>query len=85
MSTPPLKNPVLRWLVMSAALFLAPNLQPQEIRLKPSIVHSCPRISSAESLSDLHDARFSDVSLVAERFGAGKEPPTSPASEGPDS
>ncbi|MGC1613313.1 MAG: hypothetical protein WA736_01380 [Candidatus Acidiferrum sp.] len=38
MSTLLLKKRVLRWSVMLAALFLAPNLQPQEIRSKPTIV-----------------------------------------------
>jgi hypothetical protein len=38
MSTSLLKKPVLRWSVMLAALFLAPNLQPQEIRPKPTVV-----------------------------------------------
>jgi hypothetical protein len=38
MSTPLLRNAVLRWSVMLAALFLAPNLQPQEIGPKPTVV-----------------------------------------------
>ena len=38
MRTPLLKKPVLRWSMMLAALFLAPNLQPQEMRPKPTVV-----------------------------------------------
>jgi hypothetical protein len=38
MSTASLTKPVLRWSVILAALLLAPNLQPQEIRPKPTVV-----------------------------------------------
>jgi len=40
MSTRLLKKLVLRWSVMLAALFLASNLQPQEIHPKPTVVQA---------------------------------------------
>ncbi|MGB2590171.1 MAG: hypothetical protein WBF09_18875 [Candidatus Acidiferrum sp.] len=40
MNTPLLKKPDLRWSVMLAALFLAANLLPQEVRPKPTVVQA---------------------------------------------